>query len=122
MQRIILASTALALSLVLGHAAAQTPAAPPAATSIDQADGFFGLCQREENLNACAMYLAGYSNGVLVQTLIDKQRPRYCLPQGLTRKDQLRVVLTYMKGHLEQMLEPTGAVLYKAQLAAFPCR
>ncbi len=114
----------LALNFVsgVGIAVAQTAYAPsatppastsPTSTSIDQGDGFFG---------ACSMYLAGYSNGTLVQALIDKQRPRYCLPPNLTRKDQLRVVLVYMKGHLDLMLEPTGAIIYKALLAAFPCK
>jgi hypothetical protein len=131
-----LASTALALAcaLGLGNADAQTPFAPSAtpplapspspsaASSIDQGDGFYAACQQEENLSACAMYLVGYSNGALVQALVDKQRPRYCLPPNLTRKDQLRVVLAYMKGHLEQMLEPTGAIVYKALFAAFPCK
>ncbi|MBB3256927.1 hypothetical protein F4827_001729 [Paraburkholderia bannensis] len=110
----------------VGIAAAQTAYAPsatsPTSASIDQGDGFFGACQREENIDACSMYLAGYSNGTLVQALIDKQRPRYCLPPNLTRKDQLRVVLVYMKGHLDLMLEPTGAIIYKALLAAFPCK
>ncbi|POR54791.1 hypothetical protein B0G62_102401 [Paraburkholderia eburnea] len=118
----LLASTALALVLCVGNAVAQTPPASPSAASIEQGDGFYAACQQEENLTACAMYLAGYSNGALVQALIDRQRPRYCLPPNLTRKDQLRVVLAYMKGHFELMLEPTGAIIYKAMLAAFPCK
>jgi invasion protein IalB len=122
MKTSILATFALTVALGVGNAAAQMPPAPSAVPSIDQGDGFFGACQREENIDACSMYLAGYSNGTLVQALIDKQRPRYCLPSNLTRKDQLRVVLIYMKGHLDQMLEPTGAILYKALLAAFPCK
>lgn len=116
MKKSILATTALALALCVGNAVAQT------AASIEQGDGFYAACQQEENLTACAMYLVGYSNGALVQALIDRQRPRYCLPPNLTRKDQLRVVLAYMKGHLELMLEPTGAIIYKAMLAAFPCK
>ncbi|WP_322045858.1 Rap1a/Tai family immunity protein [Paraburkholderia sp. J67] len=111
-------AAALVFTLSAGGAIAQTPASP----SIDQGDGFYGACRQTENLDACAMYLAGYSNGVLVQTLIDRQKPRYCLPPNLTRKDQLRVVLGYMKGHLEQMLDPTGAIIYKALLATFPCK
>ncbi|WP_321813317.1 MULTISPECIES: Rap1a/Tai family immunity protein [unclassified Paraburkholderia] len=118
MKKRIYASAALAIALATGSTFAQTQPAP----SIDQGDGFYAICQRAENLEACAMYLAGYSNGVLVQTLIDRQKPRYCLPQNLTRGDQLRVVLGYIKGHLDQILEPTGAIVYKALLANFPCR
>lgn len=122
MKKSILAPVALTIALGVGNAAAQMPPAPSPAPSIDQGDGFFGVCQREENIDACAMYLAGYSNGTLVQALIDKQRPLYCLPLNVTRRDQLRVVLIYLKGHLDQMLEPTGAIIYKALLAAFPCK
>jgi invasion protein IalB len=120
----ILASLALVVAFNVapgvGNAAAQTPPTP--APSIEQGDGFFGACQRDENIDACSMYLAGYSTGSLVQALVDKQRPRYCMPPNITRKDQLRVVLLYMKGHLDQMLEPTGAIIYKAMLTAFPCK
>ncbi|WP_197520402.1 Rap1a/Tai family immunity protein, partial [Paraburkholderia tropica] len=48
--------------------------------------------------------------------------PRYCLPPTATRPQQLGAVLAYMKGHLENMLEPTGAVVYKALIAAYPCQ
>ena len=68
------------------------------------------------------MYFAGYSNGALVQALIDKQQPLYCLPPKLGRKEQLGTVLQWMKGHLQYILEPTGAVIYKALIGTFPCR
>ena len=68
------------------------------------------------------MYLAGYTNGALVQTLIDKQPPRYCIPPRLGRKEQLGALLAWMKGHLQYILEPTGAVIYKALIGTFPCR
>jgi hypothetical protein len=118
MKKLIHVSAALAFALSAGAALAQTQPAP----SIDQGDGFYAVCQRAENLEACTMYLAGYSNGVLVQSLIDRQKPRYCVPQNFTRGDQLRVVLGYMRGHLDQILEPTAAIIYKALLATFPCR
>lgn len=68
------------------------------------------------------MYLAGYTNGVLVQTLIDKQPPRYCIPRNLGRKEQLGAILAWMKGHLQYVLEPTAAVIYKALIGTFACR
>ncbi|MDR3099062.1 MAG: hypothetical protein LBV73_18565 [Paraburkholderia sp.] len=129
MKKPLLAGLAIVAALSAGSVAAQSaqPAqpvqkAPAAAPSIDQADVFLKVCQTPENLDACVMYFAGYTNGALVQTLIDKQPPRYCIPSSLTRKDQLGAVLAWMKGHLQYILEPTGAVLYKALISTFPCR
>lgn len=140
MKKPFLAGLALVAALGAGHAAAQVPftqapqgtqgtqatqapqAAPGArAPSIDQADVFLNVCQRPENLDACVMYLAGYTNGVLVQTLIDKQPQRYCVAPNLGRKEQLGAILAWMKGHLQFILEPTGAVIYKALMSTFPC-
>jgi hypothetical protein len=130
MKRTLLAGLAVVATLCAGHAAAQSapmvpavqmaPAAP--SRSIDQADVFLGVCQKPENQDGCVMYLAGYTNGALVQSLIDRQRPRYCIPQNLERREQLGAVIAWMKGHLENILEPTGAVVYKALIGAFPCK
>ncbi|MFD1561452.1 Rap1a/Tai family immunity protein [Paraburkholderia silviterrae] len=133
MKKPLLAGLALVAALGAVNAAAQStqPAQPtqPAQTasaaparSIDQADVFLSICQQPENHDACVMYFAGYTNGALVQTLIDKQPPRYCIPSNIPRKDQLSAIVTWMKGHLQFVLEPTGAVIYKALIATFPCR
>lgn len=130
MKNALLAGLALAAALGAGNAAAQStqparPAQAPSAApapSIDQTDVFLNVCQRPENVDACIMYLAGYTNGALVQTLIDKQPARYCVPQNLGRKEQLDAILAWMKGHLQFALEPTAAVIYKALIGTFPCR
>ncbi|CAG9202939.1 Rap1a domain-containing protein [Paraburkholderia tropica] len=124
MTKAILPALALAAAFAAGSAAAQTAPAPAArpAPSIDQADVFYAACQQPENRDACLLYMAGYANGALVQALLDRQQPRYCLPPNATRPQQLGAVLAYMKGHLENMLEPTGAVVYKALIAAYPCQ
>ncbi|MCG5071758.1 Rap1a/Tai family immunity protein [Paraburkholderia tagetis] len=119
MKKPLLAGLALVAALCAGNAAAQATQKAP---SIDQADVFLNTCQKPENLDACVMYLAGYTNGALVQTLIDKQPPRYCVPPNLGRKDQLGAIMVWMKGHLQYILEPTGAVIYKALMGTFPCR
>ena len=136
MKKLALAGLLLANVLCTGSALAQTPfaqtaqptaaqvpapARPPAPT-IDQGDVFLGVCQKPENLDACLMYYAGYTNGVLVQSLIDKQRPRYCVPPNVSRKDQLATVITWMKRNLDHVLEPTAAVIYKALVGTFPCK
>jgi hypothetical protein len=118
MKRSIVASLALA-SLLLAPA---IPALAAAAPSIDQADTFYSVCQKDENLDACSMYMAGYSTGELVQAAVDRQRVRYCVPPNLTRKDQLAVVMGYLRANLGDMLQPTGVVIYKAMLTAYPCR
>lgn len=119
-----LAALAFVAALNVGTAAAQSAQPAPAtpAPSINQADGFLGLCQKPENRDTCLTYLSGYSNGVLVRSLIDKQRPRYCIPQNVTLSTQLAVVTAYMKAHLENILEPTAAVVYKALLGTYPCK
>jgi hypothetical protein len=140
MKKLFLAGLVLATALSAGSALAQTPfaqtaqpapAPAPAQTqaqaqartpSIDQGDVFLGVCQKPENLDACLMYYAGYTNGVLVQSLIDKQRPRYCVPPNIGRKDQLAAVTTWMKRNLDHVLEPTAAVIYKALVGSFPCK
>ncbi|WP_322032079.1 Rap1a/Tai family immunity protein [Paraburkholderia sp. J76] len=144
MKKLFLAGLVLATALGGGSAFAQTPfgqtvqpapapapAPGPAAVqtqnqgqvpTIDQGDVFLGVCQRPENLDACLMYYAGYANGVLVQSLLDKQRPRYCIPPNVSRKDQLAAVTTWMKRNLDHVLEPTAAVVYKALVGTFPCR
>lgn len=133
MKKLFLAALVLATALSGGSALAQTapPAPVPAPVqtrsqgqvpTIDQGDVFLGVCQKPENLDACLMYYAGYTNGVLVQSLLDKQRPRYCIPPNVSRKDQLVAVTTWMKRNLDHVLEPTAAVVYKALVGTFPCR
>lgn len=144
MKKLTLAGLVLATALSAGSAFAQTPfaqTAQPTATpaqvqapapaqaqaqaqapTIDQGDVFLGVCQKPENLDACVMYYAGYTNGVLVQSLIDKQRPRYCVPPNISRQDQLAAVTAWMKRNLDHVLEPTAAVIYKALVATFPCK
>ncbi|CAD6558266.1 hypothetical protein LMG27952_06596 [Paraburkholderia hiiakae] len=138
MKKLTLAGLVLANVLCAGSALAQTPFAQTAqrtataaqvpapaqaeAPTIDQGDGFLGVCQKPENLEACVMYYGGYTNGVLVQSLIDKQRPRYCVPPDISRKDQLAAVTTWMKRNLDHVLEPTAAVIYKALVGTFPCK
>ena len=138
MKKLTLAGLVLATALSAGSAFAQTPfaqTAQPTATpaqvqapaqaqapTIDQGDVFLGVCQKPENLDACVMYYAGYTNGVLVQSLIDKQRPRYCVPPNISRQDQLAAVTARMKRNLDHVLEPTAAVIYKALVATFPCK
>lgn len=120
MKKLTLAGLVLATALSAGSAFAQTPFAQTAqptatpaqvqapaqaqATTIDQGDVFLGVCQKPENLDACVMYYAGYTNGVLVQSLIDKQRPRYCVPPNISRQDQLAAVTAWMKRNLDHVL------------------
>ena len=122
MKKLTLAGLVLATALSAGSAFAQTPfaqTAQPTATpaqvqapaqaqaqapTIDQGDVFLGVCQKPENLDACVMYYAGYTNGVLVQSLIDKQRPRYCVPPNISRQDQLAAVTAWMKRNLDHVL------------------
>ncbi len=144
MKKLTLAGFVLANVLCAGSALAQTPfpqtartaataaqvqaPAPAPAPSqnqvptIDQGDVFLGVCQKPENVDACVMYYAGYTNGVLVQSLVDKQRPRYCVPPNISRKDQLAAVTAWMKRNLDHVLEPTAAVIYKALVGTFPCK
>lgn len=121
MKKVILAGLMLAAALGAGSASAQNTQPAPKPT-IDQADVFLGVCQREENFDACIMYLSGYTNGVLVQSLIDKQRPRYCVPPNVARREQLGALIAWMKLHLGEILQPTGVVIYKAMLGIYPCR
>jgi hypothetical protein len=121
MKRIFPVGLALAVMFSASSTFAQTPPTPPA-PSIDHADVFLGECQKPENLDACTMYLAGYTNGVLVQSLVDKQPARYCIPQNVNRKEQLGAITAWMKGHLNDVLQPTAAVIYKALIGAYPCK
>jgi hypothetical protein len=121
MKRILPVGLALAVTLHAGLTFAQTGQTPPA-RSIDHADVFLAVCQKPENLDACTMYLAGYTNGALVQSLVDKQPPRYCIPPNLQRKDQLAAITAWMKGHLDEVLQPTAAVIYKALIGTYPCK
>ncbi len=130
MKNICLASLALAVALGSGAAFAQSiqPAQPAQAAgaaaprSIDQADVFMGLCQQPQNRDACVMYFAGFTNGALVQSLIDKQHPRYCVPQNINRGDQLAAVMAWMKVNPQDLLGPTAAAVYKALIGTYPCR
>jgi hypothetical protein len=121
MKRILSLVLAITAMLHAGSTFAQTAQTPPAA-SIDHADVFLGLCQKPENLDACMMYLAGYTNGVFVQSLLDRQPPRYCVPKNVKRGEQLGAITGWMKGHLDQVLQPTAAVIYKALIGLYPCK
>lgn len=124
MKKTLLAGLLLAFAIGAGPAAAQNVQMAPArpAPSIDQADTFLGLCQKPESHDVCVMYFAGFTNGALVQSLIDKQRPRYCAPQNVGRSEQLVAVIAWMRVNPQDLLGSTAAALYKALIGTYPCR
>ncbi len=64
----------------------------------------------------CTMYVGGVMDG---RSLSDK--PGFCLPDGITYGQILRVSIKYMQDHPEQLHYPTYLLVVAAHVNAFPC-
>jgi hypothetical protein len=112
MKRIVFAA-ALCGALFSSSAPAQT---------IDSADGFYAACKAANNLDLCAMYMAGFTGGVQAQSVVSKGAARYCLPAGTTHKQNLDTVLSYLSANPDKRGQPTPVVVYLALTQAHPCK
>ncbi|MGF6603687.1 hypothetical protein P3T23_008441 [Paraburkholderia sp. GAS448] len=92
------------------------------AQTIDKADGFYAACQAADNLNLCAMYMAGFTSGVQAQSVVSKATARYCLPPGTTHKQNLDTVLNFLSANPAERGQPTLVVVYLALTKAHPCK
>ena len=92
------------------------------AQTIENAGGFYAACKVADNLNLCAMYLAGFTGGVEAQSVVSKATARYCLPPGTTHKQNLGTVLAYLSANPAQQTQPTAVVVYLALSKAHPCK
>ncbi|OLL27434.1 hypothetical protein BTH42_33075 [Burkholderia sp. SRS-W-2-2016] len=112
MKRIIFAA-AFSLVAFASGASAQT---------IERADGLYSACKAGDNLNMCAMYLAGFTGGAYAQSVVDKGSVRYCLPSGTTHKQNLDTVLRYLDSNPQARGQPTAVAIYMALAQAHPCK
>lgn len=92
------------------------------AQTIESAGGFYAACKAADNLNLCAMYLAGFTDGVQAQSVVSKVNARYCLPPGTTHKQNLDTVIAYLNENPAQHGQPTAVVVYLALSKAHPCK
>ncbi|WJF92061.1 Rap1a/Tai family immunity protein [Paraburkholderia bonniea] len=104
---------ALSAALLSGGVAAQ---------SIEQAATFYNACSQPANLDLCAIFLAGYTGGVNVQSVVSRQPALYCMPPGTTHKKKLETVLSYLNTVPAEQTQPTATLVYKAFAKAWPCR
>ncbi len=72
---------------------------------------------------------AGICMGMLqtltyIQPLLDPKygKAGYCLPQGLSYEQEIRVVLTYLQSHPERLQEEGQTLALDALHQAFPCK
>jgi hypothetical protein len=92
------------------------------AQTIENAGGFYTACKVADNLNLCAMYLAGFTGGVQAQSVVDKGTMRFCLPTGTTHKQNLDTVIAYLDKNPAERNQPTAVVAYLALRQAHPCK
>ncbi|WP_153101961.1 Rap1a/Tai family immunity protein [Paraburkholderia hayleyella] len=93
-----------------------------AAQGLENAATFYNACKTPENLDLCAMFLAGYTSGARVQAVVSRQRELYCMPPDTTHKQKLDTVLSYMSTVPAGQTQPTASLVYKAFVRAWPCR
>jgi hypothetical protein len=116
-------------------------AAPAVAEISNQhlANTFLSYCQIALDEKAAATdvragYCLGYLQGLLqgellkrlpppavVQTAYGPEWKQWCLPEGVTGSQQVRVVLKYLTDHPGRLHEPTLLLVREAFAVAWPC-
>jgi hypothetical protein len=92
---------------------------------------FLRVCERAENSTAMYSLCTAYANGVIdgydyAFALQQAQhhepiKGAFCPPDEITRGQQYRVALKFMKDHPEETHRVTSALISEALVGAFPC-
>jgi Rap1a immunity proteins len=89
-------------------------------------DKDLGQRSTAENLQGtyCMGYVAGLTQGVASSELIHRVKPSerlFCLPEGVTNIQKVRVIRKYISNHPEEAHNPAQGQALMALREAFPC-
>jgi hypothetical protein len=78
------------------------------------------LCDR--NAEACAMYVTGILDGLLLSNASDDPLEKYCPPPGgISNETGIKVFRKLLSDHPETATKQTAAMVHLALAQAFPC-
>jgi hypothetical protein len=70
----------------------------------------------------CYGYVTGFNHGVGMAYDIVGQPQPYCLPDGVTHGQMMRVLIKFIKDHPEKAHKLTGVLEIESFMDAFPCK
>jgi len=70
----------------------------------------------------CFGYVVGVNHGVRMAYDIVGQPQPYCLPDGVTHGQMMRVLIKFIKDHPEKAHQPTVGLEIESFMDAFPCK
>ncbi len=112
------------------------PAVPPAepqeqSQSVDESgNAFLSLCEdsadsasKQSHLQQgeCFGYVDGVDDGIRIAYDIMSQPKPYCLPDGVTHGQMMRVLIKFIKDHPEKAHSQTRVLEIRSFMDAFPC-
>jgi Rap1a immunity proteins len=98
--------------------------ASPAAADTSSGNYYLPHCQRMVRGDADFLTGACFGQVVAIDDLRDVLLPglRWCTPEGVTRRQVVRVVVRWMEGNPNQLHLPLWAIAQLALRAAWPCQ
>jgi hypothetical protein len=79
------------------------------------------LCQ--SNPEACAMYVTGILDALLLSNAANDPLEKYCLPAGgISNEDGIKIFRKLLSDHPETATKQTAAMVHLALAQAFPCQ
>jgi len=104
---------------------------PGLARATDRADQLLWRCNGTAKSKGeavlgkaiCAGYLCGFLDAYQVAATVHKTAPLSCLPPtGISNDQAIRVVVTYLEAHPQELHETARSSVFLALRAAFPCK
>lgn len=71
--------------------------------------------------SACVAYTIGFLESAGFLTYLEKTRPRYCLPVGVTPVEVVKLALKYADSNSKQLDQPAAFLLRYTLETRFPC-
>lgn len=121
------------LTFLLLLLAADVSSASPVDTPDNSGTAFYDQCaavEREPSelsstdvmlRNYCLGYVAGLTQGAHAAEEIHSVTWIFCLPQGVTNVQRVRVIRKYISNHPEEAHNPAEGLALQALREAFPC-
>ncbi|MBB2201663.1 Rap1a/Tai family immunity protein [Gluconacetobacter tumulisoli] len=116
----LLLAAGLALGLPAGSALAQR-------VSPLQGGRFLQLCTRAPSVGICDAYISGLADAVALTHVYDKNEgdktapTGFCVASGVSSAEMRTKVVTWLKGHSDQLTSPVGGLVFTALHESYPC-
>ncbi|GEB37543.1 hypothetical protein GLI01_15780 [Gluconacetobacter liquefaciens] len=92
-----------------------------------QGGRFLELCSRAPSVAICDAYLSGLADSVALTHVYDRNEgdktapTGFCIKAGVTSAEMRGHVVSWLRGHTDQLSKPVGELTFTALHEAYPC-